>query len=254
MESKPLKKLPNPFYYEFLLPDEFGLVQSTELDFKGEKYVYFPDGIAYFELKKLSTQRFFKSSQFRLIASRLLYLNTDIEFDFYVQVMSYISKHHFDAPYSNKYIRSCCDFFYEKKENGSLYVNAKRYLIFNPSSAFENGEKKEIEKQVLEAEMSKKIELAINVLTKQGSKITQQVIADLINVSVRTINRHISKYKKEISILNKKLREKHRNKILTDTFLLLKSEGKATTYQALSDLTKFNNTEIKLFLDSLQKN
>lgn len=253
MESKTLKKLPNPFYYEFLLPDEFRLVQSTELDFKGEKYVYFPNGIAYFELKKLSTYTYKQLSQFKLIAARLLYLNNSIDFDHYVRAMSHISKYHFDATYSNEFIRDCCDFFFDQREKGCLYIKANRNLVFNPNSSFEKGEKKEIEKQVLEAEMSKKIELAINVLTKLESKITQQLIADLIDVSVRTVNRHISKFKEEISISNKKLREKQRNSELKEVCFLLESEGKPTTYQALSNLTKFNNTEIKLFLNHYKK-
>lgn len=188
--------------------DEIGVQYRTIIDFGGEDYLYFENGLEnYFDLS-FRTFEVNSLKHFCWIIRVLRYLNPDKTKDEIIQVSDMINSIFSSGKYSSDIIRERVDLmFFDEPAPPPV---SPRKVIFNPLSHITADEKMKIVNDLIHRKISPaEVENAVFRLHyDNGMKISRKALAEELCVSDKTIARHTSEDTKEtIKSLNNKLEQ-----------------------------------------------
>ena len=177
--------------------NRFRFHNADDFDFKGEDYIVCADKFDFIEAKAFGT--IYNGSRHYVIstyANNFLYLNPWLEYNSFSNWIKRLNKAVCVNPMPVDEIEKIVKYKYSKlKRNELTPVMTKRMIIFNPAKHFVKNQKKELI-PALRGKAIKEKNLKIIYDAIEGfdwsTKLTQKMIAEKANLSLKTIKRYFS--------------------------------------------------------------
>lgn len=231
-----------------LFPYKYRLILYTQFDFKGRKYLHYPDKVGYIELTRFADTKLTGRKVLFGIGFRLLHLNPLISFDFFKRVMYEMTIEHFEEEYRTSTIEEICDYVCDKSSAADFTPQMqKRSIVFNPEIYISPEDKKRIN---LKLNVNKKVLTLEHIKAKSGELmsqnklIDQKVLASELGVSVRTIATHYPAIKDWIKSHNSRIEQDQKFNQILKASQSWKGPGKFPTDLWLHQQTRIHPSDI----------
>lgn len=180
------------------IPQEKIVYKTTLPDYGGLDYVIIEEGLPF--RSAYLPKQIMDGNRHKWLCSHiitLIFLNPDISFKRLLNELLNENSLHCSPPMDTNKVTSLTKWFYEKHSQGCLFIKAKHKKIwFNPSNTFTRKEKRVIVGKEIGALRKKntldKIQKAFDELKVNHKRVTQKMVKELTDVSLRTIKKRWS--------------------------------------------------------------
>ena len=239
--------------------EKYRIIMETSVPFRGQHYVYFPEGIPYYSLyrTKRKINSFFELEH---IAEKFRYLNPDFDeglmTDLFVKLSDRESGHIIRTYDSDRVIRMVYSVLQKKK---TPYMRNKRKIVFNPAKYISKEDKREIigsligRKPLIDQEDLKFI---ISDLYFNRERISITKIAELTDTSRYIVKKSMSSEMwRDIENLNEKIKEEKNISKIIEAIEVLTSGGNKLKMRKLKEITSIRDyTILKKAVNLYQEN
>tara|TARA_R100000951_G_scaffold82025_1_gene69711 strand:+ start:1027 stop:1776 length:750 start_codon:yes stop_codon:yes gene_type:complete len=223
------------------------IIMESSFIFKGEDYLYFPNGIEFYTLYR-TTRKINSFSELEYIAEKFLYLNPDFDINLMKSLFAFISERdsgHIVRTYGSQRVNNMIDRV--RIKNKKPYCARMRKIIFNPSKMIDKKIKMQIVGSVIgskEKPNKEKIDEVIEVLWLDKEKVTLKKVAEKLQTT-----RHLVKWyfndetKSAIKKINHEIRDYHLMARAMTTLSHMKDSGidfKMRKLKQLSSIRKYS--------------
>ena len=226
--------------------DRFCLV--TEHDFQGMDFVWYSSPVNHYDIRECYA-RIASFDQLEYYAEVFLYLNPDIDINLLTNLFCWIANRE-----NGKTIRTygkarVSDMILKvHNERGTPWCRRTRRVLFNPDKIISAEDKMSVTAQIIGKGLTyteQDLLETIRYMSSVRMVATQTTIANEMSCSVRTVQRLINNYHKEIIKTNNE-RIKRENKIekVIEWIDLLTSEGNDLKMRYLKDMTNVRDYSI----------
>ena len=173
----------------FLFPHGKGIVQSTQIDFHGDPFLVFEQGVPIVELKRYGFE-FCKFKQLGAIVKSLIHLNPRMDMDWVFYWIDYLREVHFINWFAESSVERMTLRAKEDWQKGTLVpFSTKRKLLFNPEVNLSKSEKMKITQEVFGRKVYTEEDIynGIESMMQKNMNPTYDNIANEITCSVRTV-------------------------------------------------------------------
>lgn len=228
--------------------ERYRIIIETPFTFKGQDYLYFPDGVEFYSLYR--THRKINSfSELEYIAEKFLYLNPDFDIDLAKRLFVQLSDRdtgHIIRTYGSSRVESMIEKVFEKKKKP--YCPRMRKVIFNPSKMIERKEKMRITASIIHSKVKPSeldIDQVVEELWLNKEKITVTRVADKLKTSRYLVNWYFSgERKKAIDNANKEIKQTNMISKAIEAIDILTSGGNKLKMRELKKLTSIRNYQL----------
>lgn len=210
------------------------LIMETPFVFRGEPYLYFPEGVEYFSLYR-GTRKINTIQEVEYIAEKLYWLNREIDYSIFLYHMKQVtdrSNGHIVRTYSEDRIEKVCEFVWHK--NKKPYCRRKRKVIFNPAKMISPEEKRSIINKLIHPKITFTPTDIWRACVGIDGKITIAKLAEMFDVSPPTMKNSMNKNMMTmIKLKNMEIKSKKNKEICKKAIKQIKDEGKKLTVREL---------------------
>lgn len=191
--------------------DKHRIIMETPFMFKGDDYLYFPQGVEFHSLYR-TTRKINSFSELEYIAEKFLYLNPDFDPDLMKKLFIALSDRdtgHIVRTYGSGRVEIMIDRVLDKKTKP--YCPRLRKIIFNPSKMIDRKQKMKIVASIIhtkEKPNEPEINSVIEELWLNNEKITISKVADKLNTTRHLIRWYFTdQVMQSVYSANKEIRE-----------------------------------------------
>jgi hypothetical protein len=218
---------------------------ETPFKFKGEDYLFFPDGVDFYTLYR--TKRKINSfSELEYIAEKFLYLNSDFDLDLMKSLFVKISDRdsgHIIRTYSGFRVENMVERVFNKKKKP--YCPRQRKVIFNPSKMIDKKDKLKIVGHLIgskEKPSISEINQVIEELWLNKEKITVSKVSKKLNTTRYLVNWYFDEETRlTIKKLNTEIKETNLISKAIEAIDFLTDKGNRLKMRELKKLTSIRD-------------
>ena len=218
---------------------------ATPVEFRGQLYAYFPEGIPYYHLYR--TKRKINSfAELEYVAEKFIHLNPDFDLQTMKELFYKLSEResgHVIRTYTQRRVEAMIDIVYERKK--VPYTGKLRKIIFNPSKMLSKEQKMRIVGQVIGSKPNVEQEDIFYVMDElylNKEIITIQKIADMCDSSRYMIKKSLNnRILKEMDRLNGKLRKEIDFETALEAIEVMREKKVKIRTRSMKDYTSVRN-------------
>lgn len=168
---------------------------SLEFYFDGYDFLFYDHPICFYNLKDISS-KVSSFEQLTYYAEVFFYLNPDIDFRIFYGIFQTIGNREWGKTirtYSKARVHKMCEEVFQNRN--VPYCNQWRRIVFNPEKIIRNDEKMSICGELFKRQLSfttEDVEKAVLQLKIAKTPISDSKIADILQCSQKTIQRHMT--------------------------------------------------------------
>ena len=218
---------------------------ESSFKFKGNDYVYFPEGVKFYSLYR-TTRKINSFSELEYIAEKFIYLNPDFDVEVAKSLFALISDRgsgHIIRTYGSSRVENMVERVFAAKKQP--YCPRLRKVIFNPFKMMSRSEKMKIVGSLIgtkEKPTEEQIDSTIEELWLDKEKITITKVAEKLNKTRYLVRWYFDKEKlKSIRNFNSEIHETNQISKAIEAIDILTDNGSSLKMRELKKLTSIRD-------------